>query len=153
MKTFLKFANQLQKFKMAHKDTLKLNNLSLTNHRIELLSVLSTCDKAVTEKELEVLMNGNCNRTTIYRNLNSLVEKKIVHRILSGDAVKYKLVSPKKESEKKADHVHFDCKSCNTTFCLEDLAIQDFTLPEGFTKLENQFIIFGICKNCSIHEE
>jgi Fur family ferric uptake transcriptional regulator len=134
---------------MNHQEILKSSKLSLTNHRIELLNILSGCKQAISEKELELLMNGNCNRTTIYRNLNSLVEKKIVHRILSGEAVKYKLVTGKKENGKKFDHVHFDCTSCNTTYCLEELAVQDFKLPEGFTKTENQFIIFGICKNCT----
>jgi len=138
---------------MEHTEILKIHNLSLTNHRIELLSVLATCERAITEKELEALMNGNCNRTTIYRNLNSLVEKKIVHRILSGEAVKYKLLQGKKEGGKKTDHVHFDCTICNTTFCLEEISIQDFKLPEGFTKHENQFIIFGTCKNCRNEEE
>jgi Fur family ferric uptake transcriptional regulator len=133
---------------MNHKEILKNSKLSLTSHRMELLEILSNCKQAISEKDLEVLMNGNCNRTTIYRNLNSLVEKKIVHRILSGDAIKYKLAPGKKESGKKFDHVHFDCKNCNTTFCFEELSVQDYKLPEGFTKLENQFIIFGICNNC-----
>jgi Fur family ferric uptake transcriptional regulator len=117
---------------------------------MELLNVLSSCKQAVSEKEIEVLMNGISNRTTIYRNLNSLVEKNIVHRILSEEAIKYKLVNGQKEKGKRPDHVHFDCKRCNTTFCLEELSVQDFQLPEGFTRLENQFIIVGICKNCSI---
>lgn len=134
---------------MNHQEILKSSKLSLTIHRIELLNILSGCNQAISEKELELLMNGNCNRTTIYRNLNSLVEKKIVHRILSGEAVKYKLIARKKENMRNFDHVHFDCKTCNTTYCLEDLAIQDFKLPEGFTKTENQFIIFGVCKNCA----
>ncbi len=93
-------------------------------------------------------MKGICNRTTIYRNLNSLVEKKIVHRILSEDAVKYKLVAGSTGNGKKFDHVHFECKKCNTTFCFEELPVQDYKLPEGFKKLENQFIILGICKDC-----
>ncbi len=130
------------------KDILKSSKLSLTSHRLELLSILSGCDQAISEKELEVLMNGICNRTTIYRNLNSLVEKNVVHRILSKEAVKYKLITGRTKKGKKLDHVHFECKKCNTTFCLEDLPIQDFKLPEGFKKLENQFIIIGICKNC-----
>jgi Fur family ferric uptake transcriptional regulator len=134
---------------MNHQKILKSSKLSLTSHRIELLNILSGCKRAISEKELELLMNGNCNRTTIYRNLNSLVEKKIVHRILSGEAVKYKLVAGKKENGKRFDHVHFDCTSCNTTYCLEELAVQDFKLPDGFTKIENQFIIFGTCKNCA----
>jgi Fur family transcriptional regulator, ferric uptake regulator len=137
---------------MNHQEILKKSKLSLTSHRMQLLKILSGCSKAVSEKELESLMSGTCNRTTIYRNLNSLVEKKIVHRILSGEAIKYKLADWNKESGKKSDHVHFDCKICNATFCLEELAVEDYKLPEGFIKLENQFIIFGICKNC-IHEQ
>jgi Fur family ferric uptake transcriptional regulator len=143
-----KFANQLQIFIMNLKEILKNSKLSLTSHRIELLSILSGCEKAISERELEVLMNGICNRTTIYRNLNSMVEKKIVHRIFSEEAVKYKLVAGRTEKGKKYDHVHFECKKCNTTFCFEELPVQDYKLPEGFKKLENQFIIIGICKNC-----
>jgi len=133
---------------MSSKEILKAEKLSLTSHRIELLNLLSGCKQAITEKELEVLMKGKCNRTTIYRNLNSLVDKKIVHRILSGEAVKYKLIRNSLGSSISNDHVHFECKYCNTTFCMEELTIEDFNLPEGFTRLENQFIIFGICKNC-----
>jgi len=133
---------------MDHKEILKSSKLSLTVNRVELLNILSGCKQAISEKELEVLMNGNCNRTTIYRNLNSLVDKKIIHRILSGEAIKYKMVALKMERTKKFDHVHFECKKCNTTFCMEELSVQDYKLPEGFTKLENQFIIFGICNNC-----
>jgi len=135
---------------MNYQEILKSSKLSLTSHRMRLLRVLSECKQAISEKELEVLMNGNCNRTTIYRNLNSLVEKKIVHRILSGEAVKYKLIAGS-DAVKKSDHVHFECNICNTTFCFEELTVQDFPLSVGFTKLENQFIIIGICKNC-IHK-
>ena len=129
-------------------EILKISKLSLTSHRIELLNILSGCTQAISEKELEKLMKGICNRTTIYRNLNSLVEKKIVHRILSEEAVKYKLVVKNRDSGKKYDHVHFECRKCNTTFCFEELPVQDYKLPEGFKKLENQFIILGICRNC-----
>lgn len=135
---------------MDHQEILKRSKLSLTSKRMNLLNILSGCKQAISEKELEALMQGNCNRTTIYRNLNSLVEKKIVHRILSDDAVKYKLIKEtgRKESGKKSDHVHFECRCCNVTYCMEDLTVQDYKLPEGFSKIENQFLIFGICKNC-----
>jgi Fur family transcriptional regulator, ferric uptake regulator len=139
-------------FQMDLKEILKTSNLSLTSQRIEMLNILSGCKQAISERELEALMHGSCNRTTIYRNLSSLVEKKIVHRILSGEAVKYKLVAGKKESGKKPDHVHFECTNCNSTYCLEELPVQDFELPAGFKKTENQFLIFGICKNC-YHEQ
>lgn len=133
---------------MDPREVLKKYKLSQTPHRLELLSVLADCERALTEKELEQRMNGICNRTTIYRNLNLLSEKKIVHRILSGDAVKYRLAISGSESYRNADHIHFECRNCNTTYCFENLTIEDFPLPDGFEKQENQFIIFGTCEKC-----
>ncbi|MCB8994085.1 MAG: transcriptional repressor [Bacteroidales bacterium] len=133
---------------MNYKEVLKQSKLSLTSHRIELLKILATRERALSEKEIEGLMRGNCNRTTIYRNLNSLVEKKLVHRILSEEAVKYKLIAVNQNNSSDPDHVHFECTNCNTTYCMEELEIKDFELPDGFQKTENQFIILGICKNC-----
>jgi Fur family transcriptional regulator, ferric uptake regulator len=138
---------------MDHSELLKSSKLSLTSQRLGLLNILASCNRAISEKELEDLMKGSCNRTTIYRNLNSLVEKKIVHRILSEDAVKYRLVKYTSVIPENTEHVHFECRSCNTTFCLEDIAVQEFSLPEGFTQLESHFIVIGICKNCCNEKE
>jgi Fe2+ or Zn2+ uptake regulation protein len=120
--------------------------LSQTRSRIRLLNILSDSDHAMSEKEIEDLMGGSCNRTTIYRNLSSLVEKKVLHRILSGEAVRYKLIYD--NSDRYREHIHFQCRECSTTFCLEGIPIQEYSLPEGFKMIENQFLILGICNNC-----
>ena len=136
------FANELQILKMDPKKILQANNLSHTNQRIKLLSILAESGNAITEKEIESHMKGYCNKTTIYRNLNSMVEKKILHRIISDEAVRYKL------KYNDSEHVHFICRKCDTTYCLEEIAIQKYKLPDGFKMLENQFLIIGICKRC-----
>jgi Fur family ferric uptake transcriptional regulator len=105
----------------------------------------------LSEKDIEIRMDGCCNRTTIYRNLTSLVSKGIIQRIISGDSQKYKLLNDRVSKKKKQDHVHFQCNSCNKLICLEDLMVKDYVLPEGFTRLENQFLIVGLCKDCN-HE-
>lgn len=125
-------------------------NLSLTNQRIKLLSVLAGSGFAMTEKEIEEHMKGICNKTTIYRNLTSLVQKKIVHRILSDDAIRYKLVQNNHEYN---EHAHFQCRRCNTTYCMEGIPVQEYKLPEGFSMLENQLLILGICKDCGYEME
>ena len=129
---------------------LKDSNLSLTNQRIKLLSVLAGSGIAMTEKEIEEQMKGMCNKTTIYRNLTSLVQKKIVHRILSDEAIRYKLVQNNHEYN---EHAHFQCRKCSTTFCMENIPVQDYKLPEGFRMLENQLLILGICKDCRYEME
>ena len=100
----------------------------------------------MTEKEIEVKMKGVCNKTTIYRNLTSLVQKKIVHRILSDEAVRYKLLQNKYDNY--SEHAHFQCRKCSTTYCMEEIPVQDYKLPDGFKMLEKQLLIMGICKNC-----
>ncbi len=131
---------------MNYQKLLKDYNLSLTNQRIKLLSVLSGFGYAMTEKEIEQQMKGCCNKTTIYRNLASLVEKKIVHRIISEEAIRYKFVNIDKQED--YDHVHFQCKNCSTIYCMNEIPVQEYTLPDGFRRLENQFLILGICKSC-----
>ena len=122
------------------------NNLNLTNQRMKLLSILAESGFAMTEKEIENKMKGICNKTTIYRNLTSLVEKKIVHRILSDEAVRYKLLQ--NNNDKFPGHAHFQCRNCSTTYCMEEIPVQKYKLPEGFQMQENQLLILGICKNC-----
>ena len=125
--------------------------LSLTNQRIKLLSVLAGSGIAMTEKEIEEQMKGTCNKTTIYRNLTSLVQKKIVHRILSDEAVRYKLIQ--NIDHEYYEHAHFQCRKCSTTYCMEEIPVQEYKLPEGFQMQENQFLILGICKHCGYEME
>lgn len=128
------------------KKLLKDYHLSLTSQRIKILSVLYTSGYAMTEKEIEVQMQGACNKTTIYRNLSSLVEKKILHRIISEDAIRYKLIAG--NTGKYTEHLHFLCNKCHNVYCMDGIPVQDYTLPDGFKILENQFLILGICKEC-----
>ncbi len=139
---------------MDFRGILKTSDLSLTKSRLRLLDVLEEACIPLSEKDIEARMGQSCNRTTIYRNLNVMAGKGIVQRILSDDSVKYKLsVCINAEDKKMSEHIHFQCRSCNRVICLEDLRIKDYVLPEGYSKIENQFLIVGICKECNYVEE
>lgn len=97
------------------------------------------------------MMGVDCNRTTVYRNLSTLAEKGILQRIMSGDSVKYKFHDHLDKRNNK-DHIHFECIKCHKVYCMEDLIVKDYKLPGGFQKKENQFLIIGVCKNCSQDE-
>jgi Fur family transcriptional regulator, ferric uptake regulator len=129
-----------------YRKILKEYNLSYTKQRLRILSILENSGHALTEKEIEFQIDGACNKTTIYRNLTSLAEKKILHRIISDEAVRYKFID--KSSDQYQDHVHFQCKECSITYCLDGIPVQKYSLPDGFKVIENQFLILGICKNC-----
>ncbi len=134
---------------MEYKEILKEYNLSLTRSRLTLLGVLDDSGIPLSEKDIEEKMGQSCNRTTVYRNLGALVMKGLVQRILSDNSVKYKLLDGQKLPGPTHDHVHFQCRSCNRVICLENLTVKDYDLPEGYSKMENQFLIVGICKECN----
>ena len=133
------------------KKILKESRLSLTDSRIELLKVLNGAVVPLSEKEIENKMGIDCNRTTVYRNLSTMSKKGILQRVMSGDAVKYKLKNNRAHDLRK-DHIHFECIRCNRVYCLEELTVEDYKLPKGFQKKENQFLVIGICNNCNIIE-
>ena len=130
-------------------DVLKNQNLSLTSNRIEILSILAGAKKPLSEKEIEEKMEVDCNRTTIYRNLGILLQKGIIYRIIAEGALKYKYPQTITEQEKFNKHVHFKCTQCESLICLHDIPVQPYSLPEGFTGNENQFLIVGICRECN----
>jgi Fur family ferric uptake transcriptional regulator len=129
-------------------ELLKDYGLSRTEGRLSLLQALFEADIPMSEKEIERIMPDKINRTTIYRNLNSLSEKGIIQRILSDEAIKYKL-NLKHLQNNEQEHVHFQCRLCNRVICMEELKVQEYKLPEGYDKIENQFLIVGICKDCN----
>jgi len=128
---------------------LKEHRFSLTESRIILLKTLFDADYPLSEKEIETQMPVKYNRTTIYRNLNSLSKKGVIQRILSDECIKYKMNVSSLHNENESDHIHFQCRICNRVICMENLKVDDYPLPKGYNKIENQFLIVGICKDCN----
>ena len=130
-------------------ELLKSKQLSLTQGRIHLLQILSDTPHPISGKEIEKTMGGKCDRATIYRNLSVLSSMGIIQKILSENSLKFKFSPQNNLPDSQNDHIHFQCDICHKTICMEDLRVNDFPLPEGFSKIENQFLILGICRNCN----
>jgi Fur family transcriptional regulator, ferric uptake regulator len=129
---------------MTGSQILKTSNLSITSGRLEILRVLVEARLPLSEKEIEKSMISGCNRTTVYRNLTTLADKGIIHRVLAEGVVKYKYIS-----DNGHEHVHFKCRGCKQVTCLHEIPVQDYSLPEGFIGKENQFLVVGVCKQCN----
>ncbi len=90
-----------------------------------------------------------CDKSTVYRTLNSLFDKNMLQRVIIDHEVKYALRDKHNaNSAQEADHVHFKCMKCEKVICMTNLLVEDYTLPEGYVKKENQFLIMGTCKEC-----
>lgn len=125
------------------------NGLSNTKNRVNILQTLSEANIPLSGKEIALNLSEKCDKSTVYRTLNSLFERKILQRVIVDHEVKYALRN-KNESDKSPghDHLHFKCSHCQELFCLKEIEVEDFTLPAGFLREENQFLVIGKCREC-----
>lgn len=129
---------------------LRKKNLSITDSRKKILTLFLQANDALTHGDIERKASEKFDRVTIYRTLQTFVEKGIVHAIPTIDnSIRYALCKDCTEGHHHDDHVHFICSSCNTTICLDDVVSPSIDLPAGYIIQNVQVVINGICNNCS----
>ena len=131
-------------------ETLLLDHgLSRTKTRMNILDVLMYSSAPMSGKDICRSLTIKCDKSTVYRTLNSLLEKQMLQRVIIDHEVKYSLRDKHHANESKdSDHVHFKCMKCEKVICMTELLVKDYALPDGFIKEENQFLILGSCKEC-----
>jgi Fur family transcriptional regulator, ferric uptake regulator len=129
---------------------LKQHQLSITGSRKKILELFIRNDGALAHSDIEKKTGERFDRVTVYRTLQSFLEKGIIHTIPTSDnSVRYALCKDDcKEGHHHDNHVHFVCSECNNTICLDDVTVPEVKLPRGFQATEVQMIITGVCKNC-----
>jgi Fur family ferric uptake transcriptional regulator len=131
-------------------DVLRRKHLSITDSRKKILSLFLTNKDALAHADIEKKAGEKFDRVTVYRTLQTFVEKGIVHTIPTADnAILYALCKDCEEDHHHDDHVHFVCSKCNTTICLDDIVSPEINLPQGYVAENVQVVINGICKDCN----
>ncbi|ODT56663.1 MAG: hypothetical protein BGP01_00340 [Paludibacter sp. 47-17] len=134
---------------MKPNDILAQHDVKKTLSRIALIKALQTSEQPLSENEIREQMLDQYDRITFYRNIQTLSESGILHRIVIDNThVKYALNCCEKEHHHAIDHVHFYCKKCGKTICLDQVPVQQYPLPEGFRLEECDVVIKGLCKDC-----
>lgn len=128
---------------------LAANGMSKTRNRVDILNTLALASVPLSGKEICTLLQGGCDKSTVYRTLNALFNKDVLQRVIIDHEVKYALRTVERSGNgHDRDHLHFKCSSCERLFCLTEVEVADYPLPEGFRKEENQFLVIGICNKC-----
>ncbi|MDE3235808.1 MAG: transcriptional repressor [Bacteroidota bacterium] len=132
-------------------DILKQNQLSVTGSRTKILELFQQTGGALAHADIELKTGEQFDRVTIYRTLQTFVEKGIIHTIPTADnSVLYALCKDQcSEGHHHDNHIHFICDDCGTTYCLEQVAIPEVRLPNGFTKKQTDVVVSGLCNKCS----
>jgi Fur family ferric uptake transcriptional regulator len=131
---------------------LKNSQLSITDNRLKILELFQKNSKALSHADIERLSGEHFDRVTIYRTLQTFVDKGIIHTIPTADnSIMYALCKEAcSEGHHHDDHVHFLCEKCGTTYCLDNIIMPEVNVPKGFSVHQTNVLVNGVCKNCRL---
>ena len=131
-------------------DILRRNSLSVTESRKKILNLFLSVQGALAHGDIERKAGEKFDRVTVYRTLQTFVEKGIIHTIPTTDnSVRYALCKDNcTEGHHHDNHVHFICLQCGTTLCLEDVVVPEIKMRKGFSVNEIEVVVKGICLDC-----
>jgi len=89
------------------------------------------------------------DRSTLFRNLSVLTEAHLLHEIDDGSGSQKYCVCHLDDTRHCQGHIHLTCRVCHRTFCMTNVKIPPVPLPEGFVQEETEYVVKGICKECS----
>ena len=119
-----------------------------TAAKTEIHHLISQSPVALSHSEVQATLNGLCDRVTIYRVLDRLVEEGVIHKIINIDGVvKYAGCHSCSETHHH-NHIHFSCQKCKSVTCIDNVE-PAFKLPKKYKVHEVNFTVSGICPQCS----
>jgi Fur family ferric uptake transcriptional regulator len=131
-------------------DILRRNSLSVTESRKKILNLFMNVNGALAHGDIERKAGEKFDRVTVYRTLQTFVEKGIIHTIPTTDnSVRYALCKDDcTEGHHHDHHVHFICLKCGATLCMEDVVVPEIKMRKGFSVNEIEVVVKGICLDC-----
>ncbi|MCQ2229507.1 MAG: transcriptional repressor [Bacteroidales bacterium] len=128
-------------------EKLKLHEIRPTSVRILVWRAIKDKCEAFALSDVENWL-PDLDRSSIFRSLRLMAEKHLLHELEDGTGV-CKYCVCRCHGEHHINHVHFTCIKCNRTFCISDCQIPVVSLPSGFHASDIEYIIKGVCPNCS----
>jgi Fur family transcriptional regulator, ferric uptake regulator len=131
-------------------DLLKLCKLSVTDTRVKILELFMESNGALEHSSFEKLAGHAFDRVTVYRTLQTFLDKGLIHSIPTTDtSIRYALCkSDCTEHNHQDHHIHFRCENCGTTICLDETIVPDIQLPQGYAMKNIDVVVSGVCKDC-----
>jgi Fur family transcriptional regulator, ferric uptake regulator len=132
-------------------EILKNNQLSVTGSRKKILQLFLAGPAALAHGDIEKKAGEKFDRVTVYRTLQTFVDKGIIHTIPTADnSIRYALCKDNCYQGNHHDHhIHFVCSHCGNTYCLDDVVTPDIKLPRGYSAKHTEVVVDGLCKNCN----
>lgn len=130
-------------------NSLRKRGLKATPTRLAVLEMVGKNQNAISLSEIQNELQ-DFDRVTLYRTLQALTEKGIIHKALEDQTGSYYAMCNEECSthhHHHEQHVHFKCIKCGEVFCLEISAPVSLKLP-GYQVDDFELKASGICENC-----
>jgi Fur family ferric uptake transcriptional regulator len=118
-----------------------------TTAKSEIQELILSSSVALSHTEIKEVTKGLCDRVTIYRVLERLVEEGIIHKIINLDGVVKYAGCHSCSIKHNHNHIHFSCQKCKAVTCLDDVE-PSFMLPKNYKVSEMNFTLSGLCPQC-----
>ena len=119
-----------------------------TNAKTEIQELIVSSSVALSHSEIQKSLEGLCDRVTIYRVLERLMEESVIHKIVNIDGVVKYAGCHSCSKNHSHNHIHFSCQKCKAVTCLDDVE-PSFKLPKNYKVSETNFTLSGLCPQCS----
>jgi len=121
-----------------------------TRGRLAILAALLRAKTPLTHEELSGRLRGHhLDRVTVYRTLQTLIEKGIAHRVEAGDRLWRFAVCGC--GHRVHCHPHFTCRVCGKVECLNDVDLPEFAQVGRNYRVESQEVYMtGVCAHCVV---
>ncbi len=117
--------------------------------RLLIFRAMVSHPQAFSLSDLEIKLD-TVDKSTLFRTISLFHKNLLIHSIDDGSgSVKYSVCSSDCNCTIRELHVHFSCNRCKKTFCLKNISIPDIQLPPGFLPESVNFVIKGLCADCS----
>ena len=128
---------------------LKDRGVKPTAVRLLILKEMLSSKEAFCLRSLEDALD-TVDKSTLSRTITLFHEKLLIHSIDDGSGtMKFSVCSSDCMCSLGDLHVHFNCRKCEQTFCLESISIPSVQLPKGFLLENVNFVLKGLCDSCS----
>ena len=128
---------------------LEARGIKPTAVRLLIFKSMIEYPQAFSLADIEAVL-GTVDRSTISRAIMLFHEHLLIHSIDDGSgSMKYSVCNDDCQCSLNELHVHFTCTRCQRTFFLESISIPPVQLPDKFLLENINFVMKGLCDQCS----
>ncbi len=119
-----------------------------TTAKTAILKLITESEGALSHADIQLALDGLCDRVTIYRVLDRLLKEGFVHKVINIDGgIKYARCHNCSVTHSH-NHIHFSCLKCQSVTCMEEVK-PAFSLPQSYKVMAVHFTVSGFCPSCS----